>query len=283
MKKLLLLLAVVLIYSCSSNSDIEPASDYFKYTYDGKEVTIKKWAAKKSEKTFEVIGSAEDEQSFGIIFNEYGNLQQAVSYSTNFSFPSSWSYAYYKANYFKIESIKVNKSTQRVTVQFSGNLYEDEHNLDSNKHTVKGEFSVKYEEVVPLISGLETSAKINGKQWYATDSDSEGGFFSGSDIQLNQFGDDEYQISFVLNHDNTKETTYKFDSNATVNNIRFFKFDMNGEDEIEYETEGVLTITEKKVGTNYTLLTATYSFLANNGSEIITVSEGKIKTLYTNY
>lgn len=283
MKKLFLLLAIVLIYSCSSNDDSVVESNYFKYTFDGKEVNVKNWIATKYEKRFKVEGVSEDGESFGIIFNIYGNLTQAFSDPNNSSIPASWSYVYYKSNYFKIDSIEVDELNKRVSIEFSGDLYEDEYDLDSNKHTVKGGFSVEYVDDVLPISGIETSANINGKQWYGTNSDSEGGFFSGSDIQLNESSDDEYQLSFFLNHDNTTESSYNFDSNSTVNKVKLFKFDVNRREYVEFETEGILTITEKEVGPTYTIITANFNLLATKGGETITVSEGKIRTAYDNY
>ena len=127
------------------------------------------------------------------------------------------------------------------------------------------------------------SAKINGSDWYATDADQSGGFFFGSDIELNNFSDDEYFIGFVMNDENTIVAEYNFNENSTVDRISFSKYDPSTNGFIEYETSGIFNISEKNVGLQFTQIIGTYSLTATNGTEVIQVTEGQVNTVYQNY
>ncbi|WP_237274736.1 hypothetical protein [Tenacibaculum ovolyticum] len=286
MKNLLYCVILIVIFGCSSSDDPTGSSkDSFEYMYKNEKITIDTWTAFKIEDGIIVTGSSSiNEQSFTIQFNKYGNLNSANSYPLgNFNIPLSISYEYYKSNFFNFELLNIDESNNRVSAVFSGNLYEDEHDLDSEKHFVEGAFNISYIDKEPNYPGLKVYAEIEGKDWYSVDSDSEGGFFSGSDIHLNQFSDDEYQITFILNHDNTSTGNYAFDLNSQVNKVVLSKFDKDGLTVTEYETEGNFNLLEKNIGAAVTQLIGNYDLIAKKGNEIIRVTNGTFNTVYSNY
>jgi len=287
-KRVFVLLVSVLAIGCSPSDDIEskevPASDSFVYSYDNEEVSISSWNAVKVENTLLVTGSAEDGRKFAIEFNKFGNLSSANSYSTtDFGFPLTNSFEYFKSNYFDFELVGIDEVNKRVSVNFSGDLYEDNYDINSTTHFVQGSFNVSYSEQEPQIAGLEVSAKINGKDWYATDGNQSGGFFSGSDIELYMISDDEYFISFAMNHDNTTALEYNFDENSTVNKVAFSEYDPATDEIVEYQTSGTFNITEKNEGLQITQIIGTYNLTARNGSNVIEVTQGKVNLAYFNY
>lgn len=178
---------------------------------------------------------------------------------------------------------EVNK---KVEVAFEGVLYEDQRDLDSEQHEVKGSFIVTYGDVEPSIAGLETYAKIDGKDWYSTDGRSYGGFVSGTDITLANFNDGEYMLYLTFNHDMTEEGVYEFSENDEVNVVSVGKYhtDSEGDGFVEYKTSGTPTITEKDAGF-IPFIRGTFSFTATHpdNGDVIEVTEGSFLEVYQGY
>ena len=277
------LIVALAVVSCSTDGDNGLSDkDSFTYKYEESNVPIKSCTAVRSENSFVITGSSENGQVFAIGFNKFGNLAQADSYSiSDFDFPSSTSFEYYKSNYFNFELVGLDESKKRVSVKFSGNLYEDGYDLNSTDHYVEGDFTLGYLEVVPQLSGLEVSAKIGGEPWYSTDSDlSATGYSGGWIVSLNEFNDGEYMISYVIDPQNTVVGSYDFDENALVNKIDFFRYDPNTNEFIEYQTAGTFNITQKNDGF-ITHIIGEFNLTASNGSESIVITEGVINDVYS--
>ena len=285
--KILVVLITITTIGCSSSDDSndpQQVENTFTYNYEGVNIPITSIQAIKVENTIAVTGLSDQGKAFAIEFNKFGDLSSANSYSvTDFSFPLSISFAYFKSNYFNFELLEVDEINKRVSVSFSGNLYEDEYDINSTTHTVQGSFNVSYTEQTPQVSGLEVFAKLNGVDWYSTTGSQSGGFFSGSDIELNRYSDDEYFIGLSMNHDNTTAQSYDFASNAIVNKVTFKKYDPSTNDFIDYETSGIFNITEKTVGLQITQVVGTFSLTATNGSEVINITQGRFNQLYSSY
>jgi hypothetical protein len=283
-KFLNILFILLLVSSCSTNNEDSNQisdEDSFEYKYEGGNAEIKSWTAVKSENDLVVSGMTDDGKVFAIGFNKFGNLAVADSYSaTDYNFPSSTSFEYFKSNYFNFELVGIDESNKRVSVKFSGNLYEDNYDLDSTSHYIEGSFNLGYTEVTPQISGLEVSATIEGNDWYSTDSDLSGGLV-GSPVSINHFSDDAFIISYVIIPGNVTSGVYNFDMNSTENKMTFLKYDPNTNNFIIYETTGVFNITEHNVGFGLTQIKGTFSFTATKGSEVIQVKNGTINDVYS--
>lgn len=286
--KFFILFLTVVISSCSSSDDSNnnqiSQEDSFNLAYENSNVAINEWEAYRVEDRIAVIGSADDGKTFLIEFNVHGDFTEAGIYSvTDYEFPSSVSWPYFKSNYFNFELVGVDEVNNKVAVNFSGNLYEDEYDPSSTTHFVEGSFNVSYTVTTSNFSELEVYAKINGEDWYSTTSDQSGGFFDGSNISLSYYSDDEYSISFVMNHDVTQVGMYLFDPNSAVNKVALHKYDPINNTFIEYTASGIFNITEKNVGMQTTQIIGTYELTATDGSEVIEISEGSVNLVYYNY
>jgi len=276
---------LLIVVSCSSEGGNEISNDdSFVYVYDDSNISITSWEAQRVEDTFVIIGQADDGQSFAIEFNAFGNLSSANSYSSqDFNFPLSLTYTYFSSNYFDFQIVGIDESNKRVSVTFNGNLYEDEYDLDSQSHTVEGSFNVEYIDN-PSTGVISTmSAELDGDNWYSVSGQQTGGFFSGSNIELSRFNDDEFMISVIINDDNTEVGDYNFTSNATVNKVAFLEYNTATNDFEEYETIGTLNLVEKNVGIQFTQVKGTFSLTAVNGSNSVSVENGDFSIYYQNY
>ena len=147
--RLILFISLIVLSGCSSSDDsgniVVPNTDSFAYSYDSEIVNISSWQAIKVENRIVVTGSADDGRVFATEFNKFGNLSSANSYSiSDFKFPTSISFEYFKSNYFNFELVDIDEINKRVSVVFSGNLYEDDYDINSTTHFVEGSFSVGY-------------------------------------------------------------------------------------------------------------------------------------------
>jgi len=267
-------------------NDTITAEDSFTFIYEGQEITITDWQGQRSENTIAINGWNDEGNGIQLLFNVFGNLGSVSSFSSNFEYPSSYSYEYFKSNYFDFQLVNVDEENKKVEVTFEGMLYEDERNLDSEKHEVKGSFIVTYNDVEPSISGLGITANIDGKTWHETDGESYGGYVSGTDITLANFNDGEYILYLTFNHDNTEEGVYEFTENDKVNVISIGKYhsDSEGDGFQQYNASGTLTITEKNASF-IPYIKGTFSFTAThpeNGS-VIEVTDGSFLEVYQGY
>lgn len=267
-------------------NDTITAEDSFSFSLDGEEVIVTEWLGQRSENTIAINGWNEAGNNIQLQFNAFGNLSGVSSFSSEFEYPTSYSYEYFKSEYFDFQLVNVDEVNKKVEVTFEGVLYEDERDLDSEQHAVKGSFIVTYADVEPVIAGLGTYAKINGEHWYSTDSESTGGFVSGTDITLVNFNDGEYALYLTFNHDMTEEGIYEFSEDDFTNTIFIGKYekDLEGDSFVGYNTSGTLTITEKTAGFIPTI-TGTFSFTATHpeNGDVIEVTNGSFLEVYQAY
>ncbi len=286
LKTLTILFFTISIISCSTDEDSDGISnkDSFEYKHENEDVKIVNWRAVKSENTIEVIGNSEKGESFSVRFNVYGNLSAATVItdekdSDGFT-KAYWAYEYFKSNYFNFELLGLDETNKRVSVKFSGDLYEDQYDIDSETNYVEGSFNVGYTEVTPQILGLEVSAVIDGDKWYSTSSTSSGGL-SGSPRSYEHYSDNAYNLSYVIINNSFETGTFQFDSNTSYNKITFSRYDPNTDGFIGYETSGVFTISEHIQGFGINQIKGTFSLTAVNGNETIQITDGVINDIYS--
>ncbi|WP_339887512.1 DUF6252 family protein [uncultured Flavobacterium sp.] len=286
--KLILFIALTIsVFSCSSDSDNDPqsATEYFNYTDDNEVLSVTSWQAFRSENSLAVTASTSQGKSLQFEFNAQGNLGSASTYSSDFSIPSRYSQAYYSQESFNFEMVNFDETNKTIEVNFSGKIYEDEHDLSSPYVNISGSFLVKYTVIIPSISGLKMGTKIDNVDWYSSSEDQEGGFFPGSDIRLNFYNSDKNNIAIIVNQNNTTASTYTFTSNSTNNKAILSVYNTATDYHDDYNCSGTLTITEKTVGSQLTVLAGTFSFTATNpvNSNQTQVTNGTFKTVYSNY
>jgi Family of unknown function (DUF6252) len=293
LKNALFVLFVAMAASCSSD-DSDPVNnnppitgeDSFEYTIDGVEQDITEITALRSGNNIEVMGTSATGRVVTLNFNKWGNMGDVYTLSNDFSIPWRTSYHYFKSNYFDFELVSIDEVNKKVKVNFSGKVYDEEYEIDSDFSVIEGSFQVTYTEVTPQVPGLEVSATVAGQEWHDSDADQSGGFFSGEDVTLNMSNDSKYTIGIVTNHQNSVVGTHTFGPAESSNKMKLFVYNTQTNEEDEYiTTSGTMNITAKTVGFQYTIIEGTFSFEAKNPdtNQTVTVNNGTFKTVYDNY
>ncbi|MFY7735034.1 DUF6252 family protein [Flavobacterium macrobrachii] len=274
MKKIKLVYFIALaisIISCSSDSD-GGSSVQTALTVNGSPVTLSNVFAQKSERTMSIYATGSDDSSIEIVFNQFGDLE-SVSYD-DAEFNSFYNYQYYKSNYFTFNIVSLNEANNTIKVSYSGTLYSDETDLNSESVNLSGSFDTEYINQTPLIAGIGLSCKINGQDWYETDF-WDNGF---SDVDRKYISDDENMIIMNLTEETIETGTYSFTNNSQ-NKIGFAKFNTTTKEYDFYQTTGTLTITSNTVVSSFVrIIEGTFSLTATNGSSSIQVTSGTFKT-----
>lgn len=287
-KFVLLITLSIVLGSCSSDDDSSPSSnsEYFNYKIAGETISVTQWEANRSENTIEVLGRGSNGKAIYFIFNAQGNIGRVDTYSyTDFSVPNRNAQAYYTNESFNFNLVSIDAANKTVKVTFSGKVYEDEYDLTSDFVQVEGDFLVKYKDLTPQVSGLGVYAKIAGNDWFSSNGDHSGGFFSNENITLDSYNGGVYRIGITINHGTTNTGTYNFTPSSTKNMVVLSKYNTALNYFEEFNCTGSLVITSKQVGAQITIISGTYSFTAvdPDTNSPITVSNGTFKENYSNY
>ena len=244
-KFIALILFGALISSCSSDDSGENQSgdSYFKFTYDGKVQNVKTWEALKQGDFIEVMGTSQEGIVIDFKFNVYGNLYQALTNPAIVTSEIPWLEASenFTSNTFTFTLENINTTNKTVEVKFSGKVYDNGYDYESDFINVSGSFKVSYEEITPTVEGLGTFAKLDGKDWH--------GLALNSTIEnqetkiLYAQNDGEYTIGIVFPDYNPKTGTFPFTSNNFANRISFQKYDPATHEYIDYDVSGTVTYT----------------------------------------
>lgn len=283
-----LVLFVSLFASCSddNNSSTDnspnPVEEHFEYNYDGQAVPVTILQAVRSEDRFAVSAStANGLQNIEIEFNKYGNMGEVLAITN-----SNWQAAYYynKSNYFTFTLIEIDEENKTIEGTFSGKVYDDEYDITSEFNTVSGNFKVAYTDEPALVTGLHFDAKINGANWYSTQSNQSFDLSGGA--ELSNVSDDKYELTLVINTEDLATGTYAFNNNTEFNKVKVSVFDATEGYPLDAEiNSGTLTITQITPGTSFSVIAGTYSFTATDPAtgQAITVTNGSFKSAYDNY
>ncbi|MBN8566698.1 MAG: hypothetical protein J0M25_08205 [Flavobacteriales bacterium] len=269
--KFILIFVLAGLTSCSSDSS-GGSSVSNALTVNGTTVTLGTVIAQKSEESLFIYASASDGSSIQIGFNKYGNLESVIYDDQNFN--SFYNYQYFKSNYFDFDLISINESNNSVKISYSGILYSNENDLESNSVSISGSFNVNYINQTPLIEGLGLSCKIGGQNWYETDFWDNG--FSNVDRKF--ISDDDKMIIMNFEDESIEPGTYTFNG-SNVNKLSLAKFNTTTKEYDSYNTSGTVTITSNTIVSGVVrVIEGTFSFTATNGSNTIEVTNGTFKT-----
>ncbi|WP_343696480.1 hypothetical protein [Flavobacterium sp.] len=270
-------LFTALIASCSSidsSEDDSSSETYFNFTYDGKTQKVKTWEAQKQGDFIEVMGTSEEGIAIDFKFNVYGNLYQALTNPvTNSNIPWMEASENFTANTFTFTLENINTTDKTVQVKFTGKVFEDGYDYESDFVNVSGSFKVSYKEITPQIEGLGTSAKIDGKDWHGLSFD---GTIENQETRIIYAeNDSEYTIGIAFPDYEAKTGTYNFTSNNNAYRITFQKYDTATHQNINYNVSGTVTFTTL----NDILAAGTFSLTATNPetNAKITISNGTFK------
>lgn len=291
-KAALTVLFVSLMAACSSDDGGTPANNipsgpeatYFNYKLDGETIPMTVYGGYIAEDEVSVSAGAADGTSIQITFTTYGNLGDVASFSTQDpSFDSRMNFQYAKKNHFDFELLYV--ANGQAKVNFSGKVYSNEYDLDSEFSMVEGSFLVNLQQVQPVLPGAGVVATVNGNEWHEVEvSQSSGsGGENGTYWSVNFNSDDEYGISFFINPNNLAVGNYTFNSASTANRVVVYKYNpMLGYEEQFVSNSGTFNITSKTVSGPYTIIEGTFTATATHPdtNEVVTITNGSFKTAY---
>ncbi len=268
-------LFTALIASCSSNdsNDDSSAEAYFNFTYDGKVQTVKTWEAQKQGDFIEVMGTSQEGIAIDFKFNTYGNLFQALTNpTTNSNIPWMEASENFTSNTFTFTLENINTTDKTVQVKFSGKVYEDGYDHESDFVNISGSFKVSYKEITPQIEGVGTFAKIDGKDWHGL---SFVGSIENQTKIIYTENDSEYTIGIAYPNSDAKAGAYNFTSNSSAYRISFQKYDVATHENINYDVNGTVTFTTL----NAVLAAGTFSLTATHPTTKakVVISNGTFK------
>ena len=201
-----------------------------------------------------------------------------------------YSYIPFSSNYINFNLISLDEVNKRVKGTLSGYVYHNPFDLTSESKFINLAFDYEYIDFIPVIKDLKNHAKINGNQWKRSNKYmTKGTGISSSNITQHDVSDDEYKIMVNYNLGSIATGTYNFSANSDTNAIKLAKYDIASGNYIVYNCSGTLNITQKENLTNINttgafILSGNYNFLAvnpNNSADVITVTEGTFKLVYT--
>lgn len=238
-------LFTALIYSCSSdeNGDENSGSDpYFNLTYNNQTKKVKSWEANKQGDFIEVLGITEDGLAIDFKFNIYGNLYEAITNPATIAseYPNLQASENFTSNTFTFTLENLDTSNKMVQVKYSGKIFEDAYDHESNFINVSGSFKVPFKELTPALEGQGTFAKIDGKDWH--------GIVMSTTVEnqeskiLYAENDGEYTIGIVFPDYDPKTGTFNFTTNS-ANRISFQKYDVATHEYVDYDVSGTVTYT----------------------------------------
>ena len=276
-------LFTVIFASCSSGDDINDNTNIpstegsFDFVYNNETKKVSLWKAKKIDDYMQVEGVTSDGIGVNFVFNVYGNLYQAITFGTSTgAITDHETSEIFTSNTFTFTLEELNTANKTVKVKFSGKMYIDGYDVESDFIVVSGSFNVPYSNSTPDIPGLGTFAKFDGTDWHgmAFDSSTTG---STQITTLNVQNDGEYSLGIVFAKGDLKTGTFPFTGNDFSNGVSLEKFDISTDEYIDYNVSGTITYTT--VGNNY--VEGTFSLTAthpDNDSKIV-ITEGKFKEM----
>lgn len=146
-----------------------------------------------------------DVRMFDLTFDKYGNLSSVKAFSFDSGAQQYYNYAYDSGEYFHFELESLDEENHTVKGSFSGRLYANRFDLNSEYVEVSGSF---YNEINSDFGTSEfsmfgnlpnVSAKINGTDWHATRNLDEFRFLEGyvdEPEQRKYISDDRYKLAF---------------------------------------------------------------------------------------
>lgn len=255
MKKIVLLICLLGMFSCSSDSDnvipqpvvTPPTQDFL--IIDGQAVNISGVSDYYVNDNHYQVQVGNDAYFVHIYFSKYGNLM-----SINVASGSGWgtinwgNFAYYNAHYFDFEMSPIDPNTGNCTIDFSGTLYRDKYDLNSDTKTINGHISITAPTPSTSLGWSPNKgihANADGDHWF-TDEPLHQTFESGTDFTDVYFvSDDQYRLVFNLSGTQTVNGTYAFAPATAHHCIKVEKFNTQTLQYESWSTTGTMQVTDK--------------------------------------
>lgn len=222
-----------------------------------------------------------------ITFDENGHFGQMI-YKQQLIASDTPKYFYsgrnYSSQYFTLIIQDYDQVNKQIKGTFSGYLYYNPENLNSESKFVSGSFDLPILDYVPAVSGLINEADINTQSWRSTNKFQTNGDNTGQyeELNLHFLRDDEYKMTFTFHKTTTTAGTYNFTPTTLINKIKFAKYDLNTASYINYNCTGTVQILSRPP----LCYDGIYNFTAvnpNDPADIIQVQNGKFRVNYWPY
>lgn len=199
-----------------------------------------------------------------------------------------YSYREYSSNFFEFSLESIDTQKKRIKGTFSGYLYADPANLNSEQKHVSGSFDVRYYDLAPTITGIKNQAKIAGAEWKSNWQYFTRGPYGPTYTKIIQHNVDGGQYKIMLHYDMTTSPnlytvgTINFTDSDITNKVQLAKFDPLTQTSVLYNCTGTLTVTQVERN----IASGNYQFTAvnpNNPSDVIAVTDGSYKMVSSGY
>lgn len=284
-KAALTVLFMSLMAACSSDDAATPVNTtpegpeatYFNYKLNGQTVPIVAYNGLKNGNELRVTGGAADGSLFIITFTASGQLAEVGAIPAGTAAPK-WNYKNFRKNYFDFELVHI--ANGQAKVNFSGKVYENDYDLDSEFSTVEGSFVVDLQEEAATAPMFKMDAMVNGNSWKALGGTEH---FSAFNYSIDYLSDDEYEISLVFHPANLEIGNYTFTETTGDRRIMMTKYNTatHNEDEL-ISTAGNFNVTSKTEFGPIDVIEGTFDVVAKHPetNEIVTVTNGTFRATY---
>ncbi|MEN9324138.1 MAG: hypothetical protein RL699_1918 [Bacteroidota bacterium] len=306
MRKLIgILVVLVFLGGCSSTDPVTPnpdpdpvvPTDYCKMSVDGTEfifdplqnnapnAVYAQITGDKFKITFNSLffAGSTNWTRFELVFTKQGKFMSCTRYS-GFS-----SYKYYPAHYFNLTIDSLDEINKKIKLHFSGKIYLNKLNLNSEANDLSGELEMKYSGDETAYGGMTIgpgipqfcTAKFNGTAWNALFEHSYSSFTA----------EDPYKIFIHFGVNATQPGTYPIqlgnsDANGELNRqetyVAFYKFNTQTLQFDRYVVTGELAYSYREYhgGNEYSYM-GTFHFTAvnpNDPNDTIQVTDGDFRS-----
>ncbi len=282
MNKAILLLVAFTAFSCSSSDNGSEPILPDAMTINGVPIEIiSQSSTYYYNNYFEVRMVTSSHLDINILFDKYGNFIRAETNQTSEFFAS---YPYFSSNYFNFELKSINIAKGKCVIDFSGPIYEDRYDMNSNSATLSGHLNLKVWFTQPGSDFNQNSgifAQVDGKNWFSPTPVT----YSADDYFKNSYSvcDDEYRLVFNTSGTNTPIGQYDFTEATLHNCVKVEKFDTTTLSYKLWKTQGNMKITNKTQPYQYGYyMYGTFSLTASNpenSAETVHFKNGIFNTL----
>lgn len=297
---ILLFVASLFCFSCSDDdsapSGVVPNQDYINVTFDGVEIEFLKDSLDKQSGRVLRYGdmfillagsaynpSAEQSMSFALTFDKNGNFIHAgQSYNEEHvtGFDSYSNYVNYPEHYFVLEGMLIDEVNMKVKFTFSGDLFHDDQNMDSESKHISGEVEVSYELGIGQANVFFTNWGVEQYCRAIKDGEPWNAYFEPQPSAFTNSGPDKVEIHFSAD---ATPGSYGFTAASTDNYVRYSKFNTATLMYDHYETSGVVAHSYKEFmgGVKYNFI-GSFSFTAvnpNDPTDVVEMNSGEFRSV----
>ena len=170
---------------------------------------------------------------------------------------------------FDFNLLEFDPITKKIKGKFTGKLYSDRNDLNSESSKWDGFFNITYvENVIPgNSSNLLTTAKIGTLDWVGTSfSYSPNNFQNTYGLKIKS--NDAHFMNIVIPFYNRIIGNYTFNSSSQVYKVFFYKYDSTLNELVEYSTSGNINFTD----INSYFVQGTFNFIATHPTNGTTIN-----------